>query len=237
MRLCAIPLLLVILLGADYNPRRGIRTAAAGGGGGLAVGEVLCEQSGSQVGGFETSSMSITSGSTVVLGIVYTTFGGGWEGITGSVNTTGYTQIGTDQTGLWTSTMYYLQNATGGSQTFTIDVANDYVTICIVEIDGAAATSLDTGSATYDSAEPYTGSALTTTTADTVLVAFFGRDCTLGDCNASEATFTLAAEAANGSVLAGDIWTKIVSSTGTYNVSSNDDGSDNGSGVFLAAIK
>lgn len=231
----ALALVLFPLSGfQNFRPR--------GAGSDLAVGVSDCAQNGSITGGIATASLSTTAGSTVLLGVSYTTFGGGFESVSGSADATGWTQVGTTQTvtGLGESRLYYKPNITGGSQTFTLDVVGDFATICAVEILGAGASSLDTGSATADAAEPYTGTALSTTAANTVLVAFFGRaEGGVGDANAAESTgFALQDEAPNCSALmCADIWTRIVSPSGSYNTSSTDDGTDAGSTVHLAAIK
>lgn len=219
-----------------------VQPAAAGGGGGLSIGQVDCAQSGTITGGISTVSLSTTSGSTLILGAFYTTFGGGFEGIACDTDTTGFVQIGSTETvtGVGDSRLYYKENITGGTQTCTLDVVGDFATICAVEVLGAATSSaLDSSATTYDSAEPYTTAGITTTVADTALIAFFARDGdSISDINGAESTgFTLQAEVPDCTALTcADIWTRIVSSSGSYNTSSTDDGTDEGSGVFLAAI-
>jgi hypothetical protein len=236
-----LALLMLALPARADGPTVMVGFGAAGGGSGLSVGVKDCAQSGTTVSSQSTTGISITSGSTVVVGISYTTFGGGFQAIwmDGSP-ASGAVQVGSPQTGGGNEVrMYYIPNVSSGSHTFGVDVANDYATVCAVEIIGANTSDpFDVGSATTDSTEPYTGTGITTTVADAVLVAFFGRfETGANPSSPTESTFTLQDSEQNCTlVVCSDIWTRIVSSTGTYNVSSNDAGTDGGTAIHLAAI-
>lgn len=233
-------LILLILTGYQYNPRP---RAAVGGGSDLDTGVTDCNQTGS-LDDAVTTSLATTAGSTVVVGVFYTTIGGGFENVTGSVDTwpTGWTQIGTTQTlssAFGEARLYYKENITGGSQTFTINATNEFTSLCVVEITGAGAPALEAGSATTDGTTPYTGSALTIGVADTMRIAFLAYNSTgSADSNVAETGgYTLEGEEINcGAVGCIDIWSKSVSDTGTHNVSATDTDAG-GAAVFLAAIK
>lgn len=213
--------------------------AAAGGSIGNSV-----SKNGSGAASQTSSAITINNTSTVVVGVTWGS--AAFTSITDSAGNT-YTQIGSEvAAGARKSRLYYAQNVTGGSLTFTATVGStDDISFSVVELRGMKTTGVldQTGTSLNDASSPYAlGTGITTTQADEILVAFLAGDsgsnpATHAETGLTGSNNTIQTQITNGSVA----WptalaAAIKSSTGTYNCSFTESGAGSGH-VHMASFK
>jgi hypothetical protein len=187
--------------------------------------------------------MTTTTGSTFVIGIVWSS-GSSFTSLVDSKSNT-YTQIGAefDPTGTGDhARFYYCQNGTGGAShtaTLTISGATS-LGISFLEITGAATASFDLGNGNADTASPYTSPAISTTQAAELLASFIAGNSGSNPATHAESTgFTIQSgtEETNGvSFWTFGLATRIVAATSLYNSSFTETGASRAA-VFIAGFK
>lgn len=189
--------------------------------------------------GATTPARSTTTGSTLVVAIIYD---GTFSSLTASPAIT-FTQRGTTYTDATTGQsvrIYSADNITASaSQTVTLALTGSASgSVFVVELLGArTAGAFDVIAGQTDTASPFTTGGITTTQASAALVAIFSSDRT-ATLSATESTGFTQQETQPGSASqwGGVLSTRIVSATGTYDPSYTESGTTRAV-VAVAAFK
>ena len=183
-----------------------------------------------------TAAISTTTGSGVLVEVAWGTNGGQtFTSITDSVGNTAPTQIGAEtSSGNLSTRLYYYPNITGNAaHTFTFTISSAIsLSMWVVEVTASnlAGITLDQSNSGVDTVSPYDSPTITTTTATEIL---FGGSAEIsgGFTNTIVHTlgnsFTLTDEITNaGFYVTSYSSLRNVSSTGTYNTSWTNTGTD-----------
>lgn len=185
----------------------------------IAIVQTTAKQTGNGVTTLNFSITGVTAGSTIFVPLVTFT---GTFGISVSDATDGkYTRDFTHANGNSCVSLYRLDNASAGSHSITIDHPSGgiYIKTCAIEASSSGPLLMDTNSvAGGSSTTPSSGATNDTVIADELLIAIVSTPV-------SQASITVAVtspvwvqemEELSATVQAGEIDTKIVSSTGSY---------------------
>jgi hypothetical protein len=204
------------LLFASQGMMPGPGVKAYSGGASIAVG-VHGKGTGASGSATTNSVTSAASGSTFVVFCQFTP-GQTFTSITDSKSNS-YTQIGTEEAnGGLVGRLYYTANGTGGSgHTASCATSASDLAVYLLEITGAQAASLDSGSVNdiFDNTSPFTVTSGTLAQAAELVVAAIGTDSGSNPATLAESSgFTIQEKLEDGTtVWPGGIATKIVSAT------------------------
>ena len=135
--------------------------------------------------------------------------------------------------------MYVCVDGTGGSgHTFTASGTNGYYSVFAFEITGGDLVDPEKESASQnDTSTPFTDPGITTSVANSLLVAFMQCDCSGTAVITAGNSFTKQDEKTDGAnVWVSAVATRIVSSTGTYNSTWTETNSASEANVLIAAF-
>lgn len=204
----------------------------------LSVGISEFAQAGGAASVVTTTAASTTTGSTLV---AFTWYDNTFTSVTDSASNS-WTQRGSTLTSGGVSMRCYVAEdiTSSGSHTVSANFSTTgSCTIAVVEVVGAHLTSAyDQANGQVDATEPWTSGGITTTSADEMLVAAYGAWTTTGAVNATDGGSFTRLDQGNGSatLYGGASFYRIVSSTGSYDVSISDTGGETTGGIILVSI-
>lgn len=187
--------------------------------------KTLCSGSSSMT----SSSLTIASGSGIIIGLIYDNPSPNFSSISDSRSSANITLIGAGETTFGTNAgrgrWYYLPTVTSGSgYQVTVNFSGAmFCTLFVAEVTttNGSGITIDQNNVGNDATSPFTSPSITTTIANEILWGLTGEDGASGTYNHTAGnSFTLLLEETTGGTnWCSSLQYRVVSSTGSYNTS------------------